>query len=215
MKTLLALGDCNTLGVGDLRDNAYPERLGRQLGRLVKNRGWTMATTREGLNLARDNLQPDVDILLIQYGLVDSYTTFRYAPYVLYYPDNPLRKQYRSLVKKYRKVCRRWGLYERFGSREVVGPREYEANLEAIIRLAGSARVVLVETVPHLRQERNANIRRYNDILTDIAARRPNVIKVDLFNLFLTGKEMYYLDETHCNATGHELIARRIAGALS
>ena len=214
MKTMLALGDCNTLGVGKLHQNGYPRRAAARLGMHLRNCAWTMATTREGINLLQDHMSPEVEIVLIQFGLVDSYLTFRFAPYVLYYPDNPLRKQYRSLVKSYKKFCRRRGLHRLFGSCEVVEPEEYERNLETMIATAGSARVLLLETIPHHQQRRNHNIRRYNEILATIARRHRRVDRIALYDRFTSDMERLYLDETHCNAAGHELIARCVVEAL-
>ena len=133
LKSILAVGDCNTLGAGEFRNNGYPERVGELLGVSVKNCGYTMSTTREGVYLLEDNLEEQHDCVIIQFGLVDSYATFRYSPYVLYFPDNPLRKQLRSLVKKYKKICRRRGLNEKFGEVPVVPAAEYERNLRRMV----------------------------------------------------------------------------------
>ena len=75
--TILAVGDCNTLGAGEFRNNGYPERLADLTGATVKNCGFTMSTTREGLHLLGDNLEPGHGCVIIQFGLVDSYATFR------------------------------------------------------------------------------------------------------------------------------------------
>ncbi len=214
MKNILALGDCNTLGVGTLQGECYPERTGSRLGISVNNCAYTMATTREGLHLFRDNVDQDTDVILIQFGLVDSYLTFRYAPYVLYYPDNVFRKQYRSIIKKYKKLCRKWGLHSVFGSREVVAPHEYEQNLLTIISASRRATVLLIDTIPHKQEERNTNIKRYNGILNGIAVGHDHVFKVDLYDFFMQNFDTFYLDETHCNSAGHDYITSQIIRTL-
>ena len=110
MAKILALGDCNTLGIQHLKDNSYPERFANTIGQTINNCGFTMSTTNEMLHFFRDFKKEDTEIILIQYGLVDSWKTFKYAPYILYYPDNRWRKLLRKIVKKYKKIvnfCRR------------------------------------------------------------------------------------------------------------
>lgn len=107
MKNILAVGDCITLGVGEYSGNSYSEKVGRQLNIPVKNRGYTMSSTREGIALLNDSLTAEYDLVFLQFGLVDSYFTVKHAPYIPYYPDNFLRKQIRSIVKKYKKSCRK------------------------------------------------------------------------------------------------------------
>ena len=64
-----------------------------------------MSTIREGTKYFRRYVSDETSILCIQYGLVDAWRSFRYAPYVLYYPDNPARRVARKLVKKFKKLC--------------------------------------------------------------------------------------------------------------
>jgi hypothetical protein len=210
VENVLAIGDCNTLGVADCIGNSYPERFGRVSGMQVRNCGCTMATTREGLEILKENIDDDILFLFVQFGLVDSYKTFKYSPYVLYYPDNFLRKQVRSLVKKYKKFCRNSGLNKRFGEIKVVGPEEYVENLHKIIALADKAKVFLIETVPHKQVERNVEIRNYNSLLSKVAGRYSHCIKIDLYEHFLNNFESYYHDETHCNGVGYDYIVERI-----
>jgi glycosyltransferase involved in cell wall biosynthesis len=106
MGTLLSLGDCNTLGFQQAYKNAYPEQLAKLLGLDVLNCGCTMSTTREGLRFFYDNFTSNITLITIQYGLVDSWKTFRNAPYVLYYPNTFLRKIGRKIVKKFKKIGR-------------------------------------------------------------------------------------------------------------
>jgi hypothetical protein len=210
MVKVLAIGDCNTLGVAACIGNSYPERFARVSGMHVRNCGYTMATTREGLKLLKENITDDITFLLVQFGLVDSYKTFKYSPYVLYYPDNFLRKQARSLVKKYKKICRNSGLNRKFGEVNVVAPREYEENLHQIVTLADKATVFLIETVPHKQVERNAEIQHYNAILSKVAEHHPHCVKIDLYAHFSDNLDHYYHDETHCNGAGYDHIVAQI-----
>ena len=213
--SILAVGDCNTLGAGEFRNDGYPERLADLTGAAVKNCGFTMSTTREGIHLLEDNLQPGHGLVIIQFGLVDSYATFRYSPYVLYYPDNPWRKQLRSLVKKFKKTCRQSGLNERFGEVEVVPEAEYEQNLLRMVDRCGGRIVILPETIPHHDQKRNGAIQRYNRILERIASTREICLFLPLYQQFAGNMENYYSDNTHANGVGHRFIAGRIADLIS
>lgn len=208
MAEILALGDCNTLGVGPLEGNSYPERLAHMANLSVDNCGFTMTTTREGGRFFRDRCSDDTRYLLLQFGLVDSYKTFVHSPYVYYYPDNFLRKQLRSIVKKYKKSCRKWGLNRRFGEKNVVDAEEYAANIDAIISaVAPGTQVVLIETIPNKQLERNKEICRYNKILTELASRYDHCSKIDIYDDFLANFDAYYLDQTHCNSAGYDHIA--------
>ena len=207
---ILAVGDCNTLGVAGCKNRSYPERLAERLNLRVANHGCTMATTREGVLLLRDGLTENVTHLFIQFGLVDSYKTFTYSPYVLYYPDNIFRKQLRSLVKKYKKICRTWGLNQRFGEKNVVGIDEYEYNMMTMVAMAKQARVYLVETIPHKDLQRNSEIKRYNAVLNGIAGRFPRCKKINLFDHFLLHLDQYYQDDTHSNELGYEYIVNEL-----
>jgi hypothetical protein len=215
MGKILAIGDCNTLGVAEYSGNSYPEKFASMSGMHVHNCGYTMATTREGLSLLKHNFTDDVTFLFVQFGLVDSYKTFKFSPYVLYYPDNFLRKQIRSLVKKYKKVCRSSGLNKRIGEVNVVSPLEYKENLHKIIALAKHSIVVLIDTVPHKQIQRNDEIQHYNDILSSVAGCYPNCIKIDLYAQFLENINSYYHDETHCNGLGYDYIVEQIMNSVS
>ena len=74
---ILFLGDCNTLGTPEIKGNAYPEQLKMHLNIEVINCGHTMSTTREGLEYFKEKFNTEIDILCIQYGLVDSWLTFK------------------------------------------------------------------------------------------------------------------------------------------
>jgi lysophospholipase L1-like esterase len=210
MAEIISLGDCNTLGIGELRGNSYPERLGKALNMKVDNRGFTMSTTREGLRIFRDHSCDRTKIVTIQFGLVDSWKTFRYSPYVLYYPDNLWRKFSRKVVKKYKKICKNAGCNKRLGVKNVVPPEEYIGNINTIIDQAFPAKVFLLDTVPHRDASRNPEIIRYNSLLSEISNMHPNVYRVKLFDIFLNHMDDYYLDDTHISDAGYRFITSRL-----
>ncbi len=206
IKHLTAMGDCNTLGAKLLEGNSYPERIANRLGAEVTNLGHTMATTREGLHLLRD-FSGQTDCLLIQFGLVDSYTTFKYSPYVLYYPDTVLRRPLRSLAKTLKKTCRRLGLSTLLGEKNVVSVEEYEMNIRQMVEMSHAKIIFLLETVPHKEAWRNINIRRYNGVLEKISREDNRCLKIELYDIFSSGFASYYQDSTHCSDAGYDCIA--------
>ena len=209
---IMALGDCNIVGAKDYRGKNYVDIVAEKLGMEQKNYGITMSTTREGLILYREHSSPKPDVLLIAYGLVDSWKTFKYAPYVLYYPDNPLRKIARKIVKKYKKSARKLGLNELLGQKYVVPPKEYRSNIEKMV--GGAKCVLLIETPPHQTELfRNSDIQKYNAILADIAAKYPHVDVVQLYDVFSKHPE-YYFDEIHLNEAGYRFVANKILEKL-
>ncbi len=211
---ICAVGDCNTLGSGNLRGNSYPERIGKKLGAGVTNLGYTMATSREGKFLLRD-FTGTSDCLFIQFGLADCYTTCKYSPYVLYYPDNIIRKPLRSIVKKMKKTCRRARLFSRLGTKNVVSPEEYESNIRSMVIQVLSNPVFLLDTLPHHEQWRNPHIQKYNQVLTRISRDYDQCFKIDLYDIFVEKLNNYYLDATHCNDAGYEQIAEAILQQIS
>jgi lysophospholipase L1-like esterase len=215
IRSLVAYGDCNTAGVAECRGRAYPELVGEALGCRVENLGHTMSTTRELLQYARTHPPADFDLVLIQYGLVDSWLTFRRAPYVLYYPDNPRRRLLRKLVKKLKKIGRALNLKQVLGPAHVVPPDEYRRNLAEVIGLAEGRTVVLVGTPPNLDEPRNPHIRAFNQILQRLAAEHPGVLFVDPYpHIDVRRHEAFDADGTHLNAAGQRVVADLIVEAL-
>ena len=214
MKGILAVGDCNTLGTTNLAGKSYPELVGSTRGCSVTNCSFTMSTSREGLHLLKDNLTNDFDWVFIQFGLVDSYHTFKYSPYILYYPENFIRKQLRSLVKKYKKTCRNMGLHKKLGSVNVVPIKEYRENLTSMILLCENIKVILPETIPHHEKERNKAIQNYNRVLKELSKEYDNCYSVELYNDFAANIDTYYSDTTHSNDNGHAHIARMISKVI-
>ena len=207
---LLSIGDCNTLGVNGFVGHAYPELTAAHLGWAVTNCGTTMSTTREGIYLWRDHRGDDVAVITVQFGLVDSWKTVRYAPYVLYYPGGVWRRFGRRLAKKYKKIARTLGLRRLLGDGNVVPLDEYCANISCI--LDGEPRVpcILIDTMPNEETFRNPEIQRYNRALDDLCEGRPHCHRLRLYDLFDGRYSALYHDPTHINAEGHELVAGRL-----
>ena len=216
IRSLVAYGDCNTLGINECKGNAYPEQLGHALGCPVRNLGHTMSTTRELLQYAQAYPARDYDLIIIQYGLVDSWLTFRHAPYVLYYPDNPLRRVLRKLVKKLKKIGRTLHLKTLLGPAHVVPLDEYCSNIERVIALAGDRTVILLSTPPNLDEPRNPHIQTFNQALQQLAAKHPNARYVDTYPRIDDAKhEVFYPDGTHLNGAGQRIVTELILQALA
>jgi len=211
MRELLSIGDCNTRGDGELVDAGYPERLGELLSLRVINCGYTMSSTREGVRLFDDHFGANTALVTVQFGLVDSWVTVAHAPYVLYYPDNPLRKIARKLVKKYKKLARRLHLDRLLGQASVVPIGEYRSNLEHILRAAGRVPVLLIETVPNAQQHRNPEILRYNRVLEELAQHYGNAYLVEVYRRFSGQLADLMQDGTHVNERGYRLIMDELA----
>ena len=209
MSKILALGDCNTLGTQYLIGNAYPERFAKALNKNVDNCGFTMSTTNEMLHFFQDFKDKKTEIILIQYGLVDSWKTFKYAPYVLYYPDNKRRKIFRKIVKKYKKIAKRIGLNKLLGVSNVVDLEVYRNNMESVIQKSKDCTIFLISTIPNLDTSRNSEIVRYNEVLSQLSEQYTYVYYVEVYNDFLNHPE-YYLDNTHMNEAGYEIITQKI-----
>ena len=209
MAKVLALGDCNTLGVQYLKGNAYPELFAKSLNQTLDNCGFTMSTTNEMLHFFQDFKDTETEIILIQYGLVDSWETFKYAPYVLYYPDNTIRKIFRKIVKKYKKIAKKIGLNQFLGVSNVVALEAYKNNIESVIQRSKGRTVFLISTIPHLDTSRNSEIMKYNAVLSQLSEQYTHVYFIDVYNDFLNNLE-YYLDNTHMNEAGYEVITQKI-----
>lgn len=209
MANILSLGDCNTLGVKYLENNAYPERFAKAVNKTVDNCGFTMSTTNEMLHFFQDFKDDETEIILIQYGLVDSWKTFKYAPYVLYYPDNKIRKIFRKIVKKYKKTAKKIGLNRLLGVSNVVALEMYKNNLESIIQQSKDSMIFLISTIPNLDTSRNSEIMRYNQVLSELSKKYPHVYYIDVYHDFVNRSD-YYLDNTHMNELGYKLITQKI-----
>lgn len=211
---LVAYGDCNTLGFGQEKGNGFPEQVASALGYSVSNLGHTMSTTRELLNYAKDFPPSKYDIALIQYGLVDSWLTFKFSPYVLYYPDSPIRKLQRKVVKKIKKYARIFQIKRWLGETEVVPLPEYIANIKHVVIGAPKTQFVLIGTAPHTSPERNPRIIRYNEALSKLALEHKNCIYVDAYEEILGKMDTLFSDNTHFNDEGLKIVSRCVLNAL-
>ncbi len=209
MADIVALGDCNTLGVKENLHNSYPEKVAEKLHKSLKNCGYTMSTTREMQYFYNDFYTEGTEIILLQYGLVDSWKTFKYAPYVLYYPENKIRKIFRKIVKKYKKIAKKIGLNKILGVSNVVSLEEYKSNIESLIPKSQGCTIFLIDTIPNLDISRNSEIMRYNQVLFQLSEQYNNVHYIEVYNDFLN-KPDYYLDTTHMNEMGYEVITKKI-----
>lgn len=215
MNGCIAYGDCNTEGVKGYHEPVWPEMVADHLGLILTNCGHTMSTTRELLRYAEAFPPQDYQLAFLQYGLVDSWLTFRGAPYVLYYPDNPRRKLARKLVKKLKKWARRFHLQDRWGAVEQVPLAEYLGNIEQVVRSAPDTRFVLVTTPPNLDEPRNPRIERYNAGLRQVAAQAPNAVVADAYQLLWQQKAQTLMDDgTHLTRAGHRLVADSVISVL-
>lgn len=205
---ILALGDCNTRGIDECYNNAYPEMLAKELNAEVKNLGQTMATTREAVELFNEVKDEYFDIVLISFGLTDSWETFKHAPYVLYYPDNKFRKILRKIAKKYKKIGKKLNFIKIFGKESVVPEDEYVSNLQYIINQLDKSLVIVLDTLPKEEEYRNISIKEYNKLL-DSLIKSNNVIRINLYNYFYKHRELF-LDKTHLNTKGYEYICNKI-----
>ena len=211
---ILAIGDCITSGVEHCLNNSYPEKVGMVLKVPVKNCGKAMCSSREGLTLLKDNDSDEFDCVFIQFGLKDAYTTFKYSPNILYYPDNFLRKQVRSIVKKYKKTCRKIGLNKLLGEVNVISEQEYRHNVSQMVERCKRKQVVLPEIIPHQEIVRNTSIQQYNKILEQIAKNNDNCLFIKLYDDFLQKMPEYYLDMGHPNELGYSFISEKILKQL-
>lgn len=213
---ILSVGDCNTEGIDNLKFNSYPERLASILDLQVINCGYTMTTTREGLLLFNKNYDEDVDIVTIQFGLVDSWKTFKYSPYVLYYPDNIFRKISRKIVKKIKKIAKTIKLNDLLGLKNVVDIHEYENNIKDMIeKIDKNKKILLIETIPNKELYRNNEILKYNNILKKLSENYNNCIYVDIYKDFINNFDQWYYDSTHINSIGYDFISNKILKLLN
>jgi len=210
-KKVLFLGDCNTLGTPEIEGKAYPEQLAINLDVEVMNCGHTMSTTREGLEYFKAKYSADIDLLCIQYGLVDAWLTFKYAPYVLYYPDSKWRKIGRKFTKKFKKLCKNFGLNESIGTQNVVPLEEYLKNILWMHEHAPNIPIILIDTVPNKDTARNTEIKRYNQALSDLSAQHPHIFKLSIYHDFESSQKQHYIDPTHISPIGHKFVANKLS----
>lgn len=210
INNLLAVGDCITLGIRDCLGNSYPERVAKELGCSVTNKGYTMSSSREGIHLLKDNLQATHDCVILQFGVADSHRTVRYAPYVTYYPDSPAKKIVRNMVKKYKKTVKKYGLKRLLGGVPIVSEQEYRNNYRNMIKACGNRLVILPESIPQQETFRNEGIKLYNRTLEELASSHERCSFVRLFDDFISHLSDFYLDKGHPNQSGYDHIAAKV-----
>lgn len=211
----IAYGDCNTEGIRQFTGRLWAQRVADALDMPLTNCGHTMSTTRELRHYAQHYPPSQYRVAMIQYGLVDSWLTFRGAPYVLYYPDSPRRRLARKMVKKLKKWARRFHLQARLGAVEQVPLEEYLSTLRAVVKSAPKTLFVLVGTAPNLDDTRNPRIRRYNAALKELAGRCDNTLYVNAFDEIWALRETTLMrDGTHLTDEGHALLADKVISVL-
>jgi lysophospholipase L1-like esterase len=208
-KKLLFLGDCNTQGIKDNYLNSYPEKLAKYLNIDIINAGYTMSTTYEMIELHKKYFSTDISAIFIQYGLVDSWKTFKYSPYVLYYLDSFFRKIARKIVKKYKKITKNMGMQNYFGTKYVVNKDIYIQNILQIINKS-DVPIFLIQTVPNKESFRNKYIKYYNKLLDDIAINN-NCHLIEIYDYFEDNLDRLICDDgTHINDEGYDYISNEI-----
>lgn len=218
---VLAVGDCNTCGITvPPAGNTILDKFCRQLEddgleTASQNLGYGMATTREGVERMRRDAQ-GADIVLINFGLVDTWITSIPKFYVPYYPETPLRKRFRKLLKSVKRRLRSPWLSAVVPTGRVVAIDEYTDNIREMIAIARAKnpRVhILLWGSPPVQHDpvRNENLRRYNRRLEGLAA-ETNASYVSTAPLVssLTAHQAY-VDEVHLNEASTTAIAGQLA----
>lgn len=174
---LLAIGDCNTSGIGG---HNVPDLLVKLLNANEKreinlnNLGAAMYTTREGVEIAQQ-IDEDAEFLVLSFGLVDAWITSVPNLYVGYFPDNPIKRQGRKLLKSLKKKLRGKALRRVIPVGPVVEEEEFVNNLTRIINTLRAQnpdlRILLWGSAPTLDDERNVILKQYDEILRQTAAR--------------------------------------------
>ncbi len=221
---ILAIGDCNTSGkqgvvpafnVPGIVTSMF-EHNGTNAH--LTNLGHTMCTSREGiLKISREGI--GADVLLLNFGLVDSWFTSIPSFYVLYYPDNTLRKTGRKLLKILKKKLRLPMIKKFFPSGHVVDPEEYKQNMEEIINIARKQNnntkiMIWSTTLTRSDLKRNEYILAYNKILQDIS-NKGGYLYVDTNKALEKLQDEIYLDEVHLSASAAKVIATEIFEKLA
>ena len=174
---IVALGDCNT-HTGDSKQGTVPDGVVWALNKCglqaeVVNLGGGMETCREGLARLL-NTPTSADIAVINFGLVDAWTTCLPQLYVPYYPDNRLRKLCRKLLKFTKRRLLKASVRKLLSSGPVVSEREFVGKIEQMIdalRAQNPAIDIFIwGTVPVSNHaSRNIPLFRYNELLSAIA----------------------------------------------
>ncbi len=218
---VLALGDCNTCGSDDgptMADHTARRLQAAGIACETANWGHTMTTTREGLaRIVRD--RPCADVVLLNYGLVDSWVTTVPRLYVPYFPDTPLRRVARKLLKFTKRRLRSPWVRSWVPRGEVVPLDEFDCNLREIIaalrHVNPSVEVVLWATAAVQKAPgRNANIDRYNARMALIAT----AVDCTFINtptvLASLPTDRGYVDAVHLSSESTELLGAAVTANL-
>lgn len=220
---VLAVGDCNTYGIHEPPvGNTILDKFCRCLEQAgyptcSQNLGFGSATSREGIALMSSR-PVKADILLLNFGLVDSQNTSIPQVYIPCFPNSPSREIQRKLLK----IAKR-GLHSPLLRRVIPqGPmvplKEYRTNVERMILLArqlNPAVWVLLWGSPPMHHEahHNEQLLKYNAELHDIATRmRATYLPTKPLIDNLSSAEAF-LDNVHLNETATAAIAAEMAHA--
>ena len=209
----VALGDCNTVGEISNMGNAYPERVALQQDWALENYGYTMSTTREGLQFFNLKDVANTDILSIQYGLVDSWLTFKGSPFVLYYPDSPWRRLLRKIVKKIKKYARKIHWHSLVGQANVVPVQEYKKNIAYMIEQTQAKYILLLDIAPNKDMSREPQTVIYNQALHDLADGK-RVLHISYYDELKQNLDFYYDDSTHLSSQGQQVVTEAVLAAI-
>ncbi len=217
---VLAVGDCNTWGITNPPiGNTILDKFCRHIESdgyttSSQNLGYGMATSREGVQLMRLDAK-QADVVLINFGLVDTWVTSIPKIYIPYYPDSFLRKRLRKLLKFVKRRLRSPWLRRFVSTGHVVPIDEYTQNVREMISLARAnnpSATILLWGSPPVQNDaaRNANLERYNKRLERIA-QETNSLFVSTANLVnKLSDEAAYLDAVHLNEAATEAIAAQL-----
>jgi lysophospholipase L1-like esterase len=209
----VALGGCNTIGEVHNMGNAYPERVAQAKGWQVENYGYTMCSTREGLQFFELKDAKNADVLSIQYGGVDCWLTFKGSPFVLYYPDSPWRKFLRKIVKKIKKYARKLHWHKFVGKTNVVPIEEYIANIQYMLEHSKAKYILLIDTYPNQDKTRESRILNYNQALQQLADNK-RVIYIENYWQLDAELDLNFDDSTHMSDRGQQILTELILNKL-
>ncbi|SPL72625.1 SGNH/GDSL hydrolase family protein [Acinetobacter stercoris] len=210
----VSLGGCNTIGEVSNFGRAYPDLIAQTKGWNLENYGYTMSSTREGLQFFNLKNCSTADVISIQYGGVDSWLTFKGSPFALYYPDSPWRKFYRKIIKKIKKIARKLKWHRIVGSENVVPKDEYRRNIQHIIDHSQAKIILLVDTYPNKDMSRENRIIEYNKILEELSDQK-RVFHVKNYNILKKNMTDYFEDSTHLSELGQKIVAAQCLEQIS
>ncbi|WP_293265545.1 SGNH/GDSL hydrolase family protein [Neptunomonas sp.] len=219
---LIALGDCNTSGINH---SSVASILHQRLNQLSKssqtcyldNHGEAMRTTREGLAITKD-LNKSFDIALINYGLVDAWTTTIPKVYIQYYPDNRVKRILRKALKSLKKRLRKTYFNGLFKTGSVVSTNEYKENIDAIMtslhQYNPNIFFILWGSVPVEDEPRNTNLLDYDNILKAQTGKYNGCYIDTRKTISAERREDMFHDEVHLSEAAQEMIANKILAEL-